>query len=325
MVKFTLQKKARYATSQSSESPTRAGSLSIQEPNLVQGNDADLYCYMDDASPPRTSRIPKSQNSYLEEWLPYKSGYLSVLLDMEAPPNVMACFQHKLRLFHWVQKWNGRFFEDFTLWLVGLVLHLGHAGAPCLAGEGSWEDAASHVDEEWEDIEEIVDTGSMHFCNVQYCNCPGSEDSHLQLTMASLFLATTKAQRMAFTFQVLDDFIRDNVECGTSAMNYYSKLQRVTSSMFPHLVLGFHQQLPDPQASELVLFCPACPQPGINVPDQDIDLSDWWFARTFVMDGNFKAKHMLPKNAAEEVWLMDGNGFMVTSAPYKEYLTGTIN
>ncbi|KAI6142698.1 hypothetical protein BKA82DRAFT_4017945 [Pisolithus tinctorius] len=332
MVKFTPRKKARYATGQSNESPTRAGSSSIQEPNLVQGNDADLYCYMDDASPPRTSRIPKSQNSYLEEWLPYKSRYLSVLLDMEAPPDVMACF---------VQKWNGRFFEDFTLWLVGLVLHLGHAGAPCPAGEGSWEDAASHVDDEWEDIKEsqqpahlnplddrnyltVVDTGGMHFCNVQYCNCPGSEDSHLQLTMAGLFLATTKAPRTAFTFQVLDDFIRDNVECGTSAMNYYSKLQRVTSSAFPHLVLGFHQQSPDPQAGELVLFCPACPQPGINVPDQDIALSES-FARTIVMDGNFKAKHMLPKNAAKEVWLMDGNGFMVTSAPYKEYLTGTIN
>ncbi|KAI6141233.1 hypothetical protein BKA82DRAFT_4362346 [Pisolithus tinctorius] len=149
--------------------------------------------------------------------------------------------------------------------------------------------------------------------------------------MASLFLAMTKAPRTAFTFQVLDDFIRDNVECGTSAMNYYSKLQRVTSSMFPHLVLnryrellrvprmwrllkllkwqGFHQQSPDPQASELVLFCPACPQPGINVPDQDIDLSES-FARTFVMDGNFKAEHMLPKNAVKEVWLMDGHGFM---------------
>ncbi|KAI6147700.1 hypothetical protein BKA82DRAFT_4014879 [Pisolithus tinctorius] len=337
MVKFTPRKKARYATGQSNESPTRAGSSSIQEPNLVQGNDADLYCYMDDASPPRTSRIPKSQNSYLEEWLPYKSRYLSVLLDMEAPPDVMACFQHKLRPFHRVQKWNGRFFEDFTLRLVGLVLHLGHAGAPCPAGEGSWEDAASHVDDEWEDIEEsqrpahlnppddrnyltVVDTGGVHFCNVQYCNCPGSEDSHLQLTMAGLFPATTKAPRTAFTFQVLDDFIRDNVECGTSAMNYYSKLQRVTSSAFPHLVLGFHQQSPDPQAGELVLFCPACPQPGINVPDQDIALSE-----TFVMDGNFKAEHMLPKNAAEEVWLMDGNGFMVTSAPYKEYLTGTVN
>ena len=30
------------------------------------------------------------------------------------------------------------------------------------------------------------------------------------------------------------------------------------------------------------------------------------------MDGNFKAEHMWPKNPANEVWLMDGMGFMVT-------------
>ncbi|KAI6147060.1 hypothetical protein BKA82DRAFT_3980311 [Pisolithus tinctorius] len=349
---------------------------------------------MDDASPPRTSRIPKSQvciikhpgagnvcltvlqNSYLEEWLPYKSRYLSVLLDMEAPPDVMACFvckaegapyrcmdcahrplscktccieQHKLRPFHWVQKWNGRFFEDFTLWLVSssfnpssvmtdIVGWFGATLGPC----------RSTMPGRRRNYLTVVDTGGVHFCNVQYCNCPGSEDSHLQLTMAGLFPATTKAPRTAFTFQVLDDFIRDNVECGTSAMNYYSKLQRVTSSMFPHLVpnryrellrvsrmwrllkllkwQGFHQQSPDPQASELVLFCPACPQPGSMYRIRiSLSLSLWQFARTFVMDSNFKAEHMLPKNAAEEVWLMDGNGFMVTSAPYKEYLTGTIN
>ena len=40
-----------------------------------------------------------------------------------------------------------------------------------------------------------------------------------------------------FTFRVLNDFLMDNLECGTSAMNYYSKLRRMTSSMFPHLVL----------------------------------------------------------------------------------------
>jgi hypothetical protein len=39
-----------------------------------------------------------------------------------------------------------------------------------------------------------------------------------------------------FTFRVLNDFLIDNLECSTSAMNYYSKLRRMTSSMFPHLV-----------------------------------------------------------------------------------------
>ncbi|KIO01866.1 hypothetical protein M404DRAFT_149035 [Pisolithus tinctorius Marx 270] len=35
---------------------------------------------------------------------------------------------------------------------------------------------------------------------------------------------------------VLDDFLRDNLECGTSSMNYYSKLYQITCSVFPHLI-----------------------------------------------------------------------------------------
>ncbi|KAG1816505.1 uncharacterized protein BJ212DRAFT_1299756 [Suillus subaureus] len=35
---------------------------------------------------------------------------------------------------------------------------------------------------------------------------------------------------------LLDNFLLDNLECGTSAMNYYSKLRHVTSGMFPYLV-----------------------------------------------------------------------------------------
>jgi len=43
------------------------------------------------------------------------------------------------------------------------------------------------------------------------------------------------------------------------------------------------------------------------------------------MDGNFKAEHMRPKNSANEVWLMDGMGFMVTMPEYKDYLARTLN
>ena len=62
-------------------------------------------------------------------------------------------------------------------------------------------------------------------------------NSHLQLMKAGLFPTTTKEPRTIFTFQVLDDFIWDNVKCRTSSMNYYtSKLQRNTFNAFPHLV-----------------------------------------------------------------------------------------
>ena len=43
------------------------------------------------------------------------------------------------------------------------------------------------------------------------------------------------------------------------------------------------------------------------------------------MDGNFKAEHMKPKNPNEELWLMDGSGYMVTSGMYKQYLANSPN
>ncbi|KAL4063352.1 hypothetical protein V8B97DRAFT_1920554 [Scleroderma yunnanense] len=96
---------------------------------------------------------------------------------------------------------------------------------------------------------------------------------------------------------------------------------------------GFHTSPKDARPGELILFCLACLQPGVNISKKDIELSQhvptgnfrWKFTRTLVMDGNFKAKHMHSKDPSNEVWLMDGKGFIVESMPYKEYLKGITN
>ena len=41
------------------------------------------------------------------------------------------------------------------------------------------------------------------------------------------------------------------------------------------------------------------------------------------MDGNFKAEHLHDRKAKDQVWLMDGLGFMVSQAEYKTYLSAT--
>ncbi|KIK24323.1 hypothetical protein PISMIDRAFT_98759, partial [Pisolithus microcarpus 441] len=83
----------------------------------------------------------------------------------------------------------------------------------------------------------IVDVTGMHFLLVQACQCPNADSFHMQLFRAKLCPSTFEKPSTAFTFSVLDDFLRDNVECGTSGMNYYNKLRRVTSNVFPHLVV----------------------------------------------------------------------------------------
>ncbi|KAG1727388.1 uncharacterized protein EDB91DRAFT_1253947 [Suillus paluster] len=183
----------------------------------------------------------------------------------------------------------------------------------------------------------------------------------LQMFRHGFFPASFNKPKTLFTFRVLDDFLLDNLECGTLAMNYYSKLRQMTSNMFPHLVPvmlyhsskghyidkacgkdryrelmrvtrqwrqlkamkwhGFGHRSDNPNAGDLALFCPACPQPGINVSlSGDESLDEWKYTRSFVMDGNFKAKHLHPMKPFDEVWLSDGLGFMVGKDRYKKHL-----
>ncbi|KAF8449492.1 hypothetical protein L210DRAFT_3389489, partial [Boletus edulis BED1] len=331
-----------------------------------------------------------SFNDYVQEWLQQKDEFLRIILDLEAPPiprrcslcdgdgiyRCSDCFghplfctpctreQHKSHPFHRIQQWTGSFFEDSSLNLAGLELHLSHEGKVCPAGFQPGLHGPDRPrpmnDEEWVDEDEeyipphlrppqhsdyltIVDVSGVHFITISYCHCPGSAPAHLQLFKSRLFPATLQCPRTAFTFHVLDDFIRDNLECGTSGANYFSKLRRVTSNVFPHLVPdryrellrlarkwrllkllkwnGFGHRSCAPKKGELVLFCPACPQPGVNCDPSKEEF--WKYTWTFVMDGNFKAEHMHDKRPEEQTLLMDGLGYMVTRSEYQSYLKST--
>ncbi|KAG1752338.1 uncharacterized protein EDB91DRAFT_1077766 [Suillus paluster] len=150
------------------------------------------------------------------------------------------------------------------------------------------------------------------------------DTSDKQLFEMGLFPASFTRPKTVFTFALLDDLILDNLECRTSAMNYYSKLRCIMSSMFPHLVPnGFSHDRKDPKDGELALFCPACPQPSINMtlPTEDDDtMPGWLYSCSLVMDGNFKAKHLHPTHPEDKVWLTDGQSFMVARARYQAHL-----
>jgi hypothetical protein len=68
---------------------------------------------------------------------------------------------------------------------------------------------------------------------ILYCICPNAVGKDEQLFNAGLFPSTFKQIETAFTFAVLDDFLTDNLECKTTAQQYYSKLQSITNRMFP--------------------------------------------------------------------------------------------
>ncbi|KAG1725161.1 uncharacterized protein EDB91DRAFT_1254899 [Suillus paluster] len=211
-------------------------------------------------------------------------------------------------------------------------------GQPCSGLTDEW------CDTDDDEGDHLTDGPWIPLVNDPQNNHADALSPDMQLFEMGLFPASFTSPKTAFTFVVLDDFLLDNLECGTSAMNYYSKLRRVTSSVFPHLVPdryrelmrvgrqwkqvkqlkwhGFGHEKRKPKAGELALFCPACPQPGVNVNLSDRNGSDpaWLYSRSLVMDGNFKAEHLYPANPTDEVALTDGLGFMVGDAQYKMHL-----
>ena len=95
---------------------------------------------------------------------------------------------------------------------------------------------------------------------------------------------------------------------------------------------GCGHESKDRKPGDLALFCPACPQPGINVtlPPQDeqqetnsesqLPNPSWLYSRSLVMDGNFKADHLNQINPGDDVQLTEGKGFMTGQEKYSEHI-----
>ncbi|KAI0737565.1 hypothetical protein C8Q80DRAFT_1276321 [Daedaleopsis nitida] len=190
----------------------------------------------------------------------------------------------------------------------------------------------------------VVDTSGVHELPFTFCNCslsPPRDD--LQLLELGYYPASKNRPRTVFTTRVLDDFLLTNQECHASARNYYNKLRRITNNALPHMVpdryrellrvsrqwrvqkmrkwAGFaHRSVPI-GPGDLAVKCPACPHPGINLPDDwQQDPEKWKYARAVVLDGNFSARHRPMKHPEDDVPLADGHAFTVTQAPYKQHL-----
>ena len=82
----------------------------------------------------------------------------------------------------------------------------------------------------------VVNRAGVHQLAVRWCTCDGAATPDIQLMDMGFFPASFKRIRTVFTFQVLDDFLIENLECKTSASSFYSKLRRITSKAFPQSI-----------------------------------------------------------------------------------------
>ncbi|KAH9004868.1 hypothetical protein EDB86DRAFT_2796565 [Lactarius hatsudake] len=197
----------------------------------------------------------------------------------------------------------------------------------------------------------MVNQTGVFEMEVLFCVCPNAGTNDEQLLQAGIFPSTFRHIETAFTFSVLDDFLANNLECKTTAQQYYSKLQSITNRMFPDNVPNLYKQLlrasrqwrdlknriqsglghqPDRDSTidgSMAIFCPACPQPGINLPENWKErYHDDPYAfmnqliQTFIMDGNFSAEHMRCRTGDADLPLSAGMAFMANPNSYKAHL-----
>jgi hypothetical protein len=79
----------------------------------------------------------------------------------------------------------------------------------------------------------IVSSTGIFKRSVKWCRCANTPDPYIQLMRFKLFPASFEHPETAFTFDVLDHFRVDALECKTAAMNFMSKIVRISNEAFP--------------------------------------------------------------------------------------------
>ncbi|KAG8923187.1 hypothetical protein FRC01_013102, partial [Tulasnella sp. 417] len=179
------------------------------------------------------------------------------------------------------------------------------------------------------------------------------KENWVQLLEVDIFPATELNPRTGFTMEVLRHQRCFNLRGKTSLKEYYDALVDLTSaadgkaripSLYEQLrlivrifrVLTMHMRAGrfDPSVplkpGELCVECPACPQPGVNLPrNWELDpLKQLHFVRFLAGDGNFKLQRLAKRRPVKtesttNTSLLGDGGFWVQESLFQRYLSET--
>jgi hypothetical protein len=138
----------------------------------------------------------------------------------------------------------------------------------------------------------VLHTNGIHHIGLVTCSCHGEDTVSLDLFACRLLPASFRRIRTIFTAQLMDYFRLCNLELKASAYQFYQLIQRLTLPMGQSEMVNLYhefrrmsrlwrwmkklkwagyghnkQDYLNPPAGSLSIFCPTCPQPGSNLPE----------------------------------------------------------
>ncbi|TDL13645.1 hypothetical protein BD410DRAFT_735067, partial [Rickenella mellea] len=244
---------------------------------------------------------------------------------------------HALLPLHRIEKWTGEFFERTTLNVLNLRVQLGHHGGPCTVPERAQRPLT------------VVDTTGIHRVYVDYCGCGesgGVFHHRIQLLRHRWFPATLDRPSTVMTFDALEMFHNLTLQSKTTFYDFYHTLVRRTDNTgitslptcykacmrivreWRHLKMikrsgraHAAEGIDATGAGECAVECPACPQPGRNLPEgwQDVAEEDsWLYTLMLSIDANFRLK--LKDRGFKDPELGSGWAYFVETDLYMAHL-----
>ncbi|KAG2101317.1 uncharacterized protein F5147DRAFT_812283 [Suillus discolor] len=227
---------------------------------------------------------------------------------------------------HHVEVWTGEYFQCTSLRDLGLRMQLGHPpGVSCC-------NPVPAFDAEFT----VLNTNGIHSTHA------------IQLLRARWYPATSTDPRTAATFRLLDHFQMYTFESKGSAFEYYQALSRLTdntgakrpkdryesllriSRQYRHLIAlkraGRAHDISGilgTESGELAVVCPACPQPGKNLPPHwaDAPKEKQWLYSLFVgIDANFRMCRRNKSSEQADPSFSQGWAYFVEDSGFKSVL-----
>ncbi|KAJ7030837.1 hypothetical protein C8F04DRAFT_1186481 [Mycena alexandri] len=180
----------------------------------------------------------------------------------------------------------------------------------------------------------VLHDNTIHEVAVDYCGCEQSAKAgppDIQLLRGGWYPASEQRPQTCVTLVSLEHFHLQTLQAKTTMYDYYQTLQKLTSNdgrkppdryqvfiricrEYRHLMMlkragPGHDGVETTKPRELAVLCPACPRPGINLPD------GWDSASK-----EDRLKRGLVSSELKDPGLGTGWAYMTEDVPYRNYL-----
>ncbi|TEB22263.1 hypothetical protein FA13DRAFT_1641660 [Coprinellus micaceus] len=234
--------------------------------------------------------------------------------------------KHSSLPLHKIEVWNGKHFVKSSLCDLGLRFQLGHGGCGCsqpIAGPRNFL---------------VFDTSGVHRLAIDYCGCP--------LIRAGWFPATTWRPQTVFTFDMLKTLHELTLQSKTNVYDFYNTIIQKSDMLrlgkIPSRTNDLHRcfriyrcllllkrggrgndanGVEGTALGELAVICPACPQPGRNLPmgwEAAAKALAFLYTLFLAIDANFKLKGKV--HGISDVELMPGWVYCLEEIGYQAHL-----